>query len=161
MGLNPLQQAVALFALLGSLASNPLSTGLACSGGIELSSSRESVLVSLGRSRFSSEDSSLEEAVRHLEGVVRDSIQRELRARLGSSNACDCCLRLGLSGYLTGFASATVSTGIIALVVACCRGRSPGVADVCTPAVGETPVVTRSRRGGALADLAVDPAALH
>ena len=110
----------------------------------------------VARVRFSSEDSNLEEAVQHLEGVVRDSIQRELRSRPSSASACDCCVRLGLSGYLTGFASASVSTGALALVVACFRRRSPSAAADCPPAAPETPVVTRSRRGGALADLAVN-----
>ena len=155
MGLNPLQQAVTLLALLGSLAGNLLWTGLAYSSGLEVSPVRERDQAGGVRTRFSSEDPNLQEAVRHLEGVVRDSIQRELRSRPGSAGACDCCLRLGLSGYLTGFASATVSAGAIALVVACLRRRLFIGSTDRTPVAPETPVVTRSRRGGALADLAI------
>ena len=161
MGLNPLQPAVALLALLGSLVGNLLCTELTWSGDLDLSAEREGDSVVTGPARFWSEDSNLEEAVQHLEGVVRDSIHRELRSRPGPTSACDCCIRLGLSGYLTGFASASVSTGALALVVACLCKRSPSAnADHCEVVPG-TPVVTRSRRAGALADLAVNASDLR
>ena len=99
MGLNPLQQAVALLALLGSLVGNLLWTGLTWSSGLDLSAGVEGDSAETGRVRFSSEDSNLEEAVQHLEGVVRATVQRELRSRPGSPGACDCCVRLGFSGY--------------------------------------------------------------